>query len=324
MVSIPFEECIEKKIAIAIVGPTAIGKTRLSLFFAEHLPIEIVSADSRQVYKYLDIGTAKPTLEERKIVPHYFIDICNPDDYYSAGQFGKDAENVVNEIFSKRKIPIIVGGSGLYIKALCEGFFEEPYTYEDKIKAQKIRKELSFLSKEALYSKLQEVDPETASLYPDKNYVRLIRALEFYLLKGIPISIYRRTFHRKPNFNTIYVGLICNRDYLYSIINQRVKRMWDIGLVDEVKKILNLGYSPELNSLKSVGYKETIDYLFGRLSETEALELIQRNTRRFAKRQITWFKKVNFINWFDVSIKNFEKNILSFLSNYIEKVSIFN
>lgn len=317
--NIPIDEFIENKIAIAIVGPTAIGKTRLSIFLSNHLPVEIISADSRQIYKYMDIGTAKPSVEERELVVHHFIDIRYPDEYYSAGQFGKEAHNLALDIFQRGKIPLIVGGSGLYIKALCEGLFEEKYTSEEKVRALKIRKELSYYSKEALYSKLMECDPETAKLYPDKNYVRLQRALEFYMVKGLPISFYRKNFTFKPKFGTVYIGLICNRDLLYDMINQRVDKMWELGLPDEVRKILDLGYSPELNSLNTVGYKETVDFLFGKITANVAIELIKQNTRRYAKRQVTWFKKVPNINWFDISSNNFERSIMVLLKNYFQK-----
>ena len=313
-------ELVDRKIAIAIVGPTAIGKTTLSLSIANFLPVEIISADSRQVYKYLDIGTAKPTLEERSSVPHHFIDICYPDEYYSAGQYGKDANNVINEVFRRGKIPLIVGGSGLYIKALCEGFFEEGYTSNERNKALKIRRELSCLSREALYARLLEVDPETAEIYPDKNYVRLLRALEFYEVKGVPISVFRRTFHRKPDFATIYIGLIAERKQIYDLIEKRVDKMWNNGLVGEVKNILDMGYSKELNSLNTVGYKETIDYLQGRIDEVTAVGLIKQNTRRYAKRQITWFKKNNQIRWFDVFKNNLLGNIKDFLRQKIETI----
>lgn len=312
------EEVVNKKLAIALVGPTATGKTKVSLSLADEIPAEIVSADSRQIYKYMDIGTAKPSKEERQKVPHHFIDICFPDEYYSAGQYGKEANEIVNKLFEKGKVPLIVGGSGLYIKSLCEGFFEEGYTPEEKAKALKIRKELSFLSRDALYSKLSEIDPETAQIYFDKNYVRLIRALEFYYVKGIPISFYRKAYHRHPDFKTLYIGLIANRDKLYSLINERVERMWEMGLPDEVQQILNMGYSPELNSLNTLGYKETIEYLNGKISKNDAIELIKLNTRRYAKRQITWFKKVRNIHWLDIGDKSLIKKILQLIFNAIE------
>ncbi len=310
------EDFVNRRCVVALVGPTAIGKTSLALRLSNVLPIEIISADSRQIYRYMDVGTAKPSQEERERVPHHFIDICNPDEYYSAGQFAKDACNTIDQIFAKNKLPFIVGGSGLYIKALCEGIFDEDFTPEEKAKALKIRKELSFLSKETLYSKLLEVDPETAKLYPDKNQVRLIRALEFYFLKGVPISFYRKTFHRLPNFKTIYLGLTCSREKLYSKIEQRVDIMWNMGLVNEVQHLLDMGYNPKLSSLNTVGYKETIAFLCGRLSEIQTIELIKRNTRRYAKRQMTWFNKNSKIRWFDVGAQFLEHSILKFLANY--------
>lgn len=320
IMQIPIDDFIRNRYAITLVGPTAVGKTSVSLFIAEYFPVEIISADSRQIYKYLDIGTAKPTQTERAKVPHHFIDICFPDEYYSAGQFGKDAEKKVNEVFSKSKIPLIVGGSGLYIKALCEGFFEEDFSPEEKVQVLKIRKELSYLSRDALYSRLKEVDPETAMLYPDKNYVRLMRALEFYYIKGVPISVYRKMYHRSPNFKTVYIGLICPRETLYARIEKRVDKMWKEGLPGEVQRILDMGYSPELNSLRSVGYKETIDFLLGKLSEAETIAEIKKNSRRYAKRQITWFKKVQNINWFDISKSNFEKDLIDYLVSFFQKI----
>ncbi len=308
---------INKKIAIAIVGPTGIGKTKVSLELAEFIPTEIISADARQIYKFMDIGTAKPTTRERTKVPHHFIDIKFPEEDYNAGEFARQAEVVISKLFEANKIPLIVGGSGLYIKALCEGIFDENYSDEERRKALQIRKELSYLSKDALYRKLQEIDPETAKLYPDKNPVRLIRALEFYLVKGIPISLRRKTLTKKPNFRTIYFGLSTNRDILYRRIEQRVDEMWEAGLVEETKRLLQMGYSENLNSLNTVGYKETIQFLKNKLSQTETIELIKRNTRRYAKRQITWFKKNESIIWIDVEKMNVLKLIFNALENVV-------
>ncbi|MCX7880137.1 MAG: tRNA (adenosine(37)-N6)-dimethylallyltransferase MiaA [Ignavibacteria bacterium] len=318
MVEKIFENFIENKTVPAIIGPTGIGKTNLALQLSEYLPLEVISADSRQIYRYLDIGTAKPTPMERDKVRHHFVDILDPDEYYSAGRFGKDSEEKISEIFEQNKIPLVVGGSGLYIKALFEGFFDESYTEDEKTKALKIRKELLLLDRDTLYKKLLEVDKETASIYPDKNISRLIRALEFYFVKGIPISLYRKFFHRKPKFKPLYIGLITDRERLYWLINQRVEKMWSLGLVEEVRRILDMGYSPSLNSLNTVGYKETIDYIFNKISELFAIEQIKKNTRNYAKRQITWFRKVLNIKWFNIENRNLINQVLNYLNSHIE------
>lgn len=311
------DKLIHKKIVLAIVGPTAVGKTKLALELAREIPIEIISADSRQIYRYLNVGTAKPTKGELSIVPHHFIDIRYPDEYYNAGEFGKEGEAKVLEILDKGILPLIVGGSGLYIKSLCEVFFEENFSIEEKLKAFQIRRKLKFYSKDALYSKLLEIDPETAQLYPDKNYVRLTRALEFYYVKGFPISSYRKLYHRTPKFKTVYIGLFAPREILYQKIEQRVDWMIQTGLITEVQNILDLGYSPELNSLKTVGYKEIVDYLNKRIDLNKAISLIKQNTRRYAKRQITWFKKNPRINWFDSTDKDIKTNVLNFLNKFV-------
>lgn len=316
MLNLPVDYLLQNKTVIAIVGPTAIGKTNLAIELALENPVEIISADSRQVYRYLDIGTSKPNKEEQQQVPHHFLNIRNPDEYYSAGEFGAQADKKINEIFSKRNLPIIVGGSGLYIKSLCEGFFEENFTPEEKLQLQQVRRELSFYSREALFNKLLEVDPESAKLYPDKNCVRLIRALEFYIVKGIPISTYRKLYHRKPSFKTIYIGLITQRDVLYENIEHRVDLMIQRGLVAEVRKILDIGYSPNLNSLNSVGYKEIIEYFEGKISLDVAIATIKQNTKHYAKRQITWFKKISAINWFDIYDIDFKAKVLNFLNKF--------
>ena len=211
---------------IVILGPTASGKTEVSLELSELLPIEIISADSRQIYKYLDIGTAKPTKEERTKVKHHFIDITKPDEYYSAGRFGIDAENIANEIINKKKIPVVVGGSGLYIQALCEGLFNE----EKDIDSIKIRVELqSQFEKEGiepLYEELKQVDSTSAELYSDKIPRRIIRALKFWYSSGIPISEAQKANAILKNFNILYFGIELERDVLYERINQRSEKMW--------------------------------------------------------------------------------------------------
>lgn len=312
-----FEYLIKSKTLIAIIGPTATGKTKLAIEMGLDLPVEIISADSRQIYRYLDIGTAKPDWKELKLIPHHFINIRNPDEHYSAGEFGSDAESTVHDIFNGGKMPLVVGGSGLYVKALCEGFFEENFTSEEKVRALQIRKELNLYSRESLYSKLYQVDPESAQLYQDKNYVRLVRALEFYYVKGIPISTYRRLYHRKPNFKTIYIGLTTSKNILYTNIEKRVDWMIQSGLVEEVYRILEMGFSPKLNSLNTVGYREIIEFFERKLSFKDSILRIKQNTKRYAKRQMTWFRKNPEIIWFDCSDYNIKNKVLNILNKFV-------
>jgi tRNA dimethylallyltransferase len=279
--------------AACIFGPTASGKTRLALEIAKHLPVEIISADSRQIYKYLNIGTAKPSIDELNEVKHHFIDILNPDEYFSAGVFAEEAEKCINDIYLKNKLPLVVGGTGLYIKSLFEGLFHEDD--DSKEKRMKIKNELneilSIKGKDELYELLLNFDSKSAELYSDKNPRRIIRALEHFYITGEKLSdnFGIDTF---SNLEPYYISIEWDREKLYSIINQRVIQMWDGGLVEETKSIIENGYNKTLNSLNTVGYKETIDYLENNISKDRAIELIQQNTRRYAKRQITWFKKV--------------------------------
>lgn len=274
-----------------ITGPTASGKTELALSLSDYLPIEIISADSRQIYKFMDIGTAKPTTDELKRVKHYFIDIIYPDEYYSAGIFEKQAEKIALEIISNNKIPLIVGGSGLYIKALCEGFFSDDTNNEDllKIRAQ-LEQELQEKGREAIYNELKLVDPISAEKYKDMNPRRIIRALSYYRLTGIPFSISHKEKFVEKNFNCHYFAIDMPRNVLYERINQRTIIMWQKGLLRETVNILEMGYSENLNALNTVGYKETIDFINGKLNEKETISKIQQNTRHYAKRQLTWLR----------------------------------
>lgn len=279
--------------AACIFGPTASGKTKLALEIAEYIPVEIISADSRQIYRFLNIGTAKPTREEMYEVKHHFIDILNPDEYYSAGIFAENAKKCIIDIYSRNKFPLVVGGTGLYIKALFEGLFQE--NDELKEKRLQIRNSLNdiliFKGKEELYDLLYNIDVKSAELYNDKNPRRVIRALEHFYLTGEKISD-NFGIDNDCDLEPYYISIQHEREKLYSIINQRVNRMWDDGLADETKNILETGYDKSLNSLNTVGYKETIDYLENNITKERAVELIQQNTRRYAKRQVTWFKKV--------------------------------
>lgn len=302
---------LKDRVVIAIVGPTASGKTSVSVELSKLINIEVVSADSRQIFKYLNIGTAKPTKDELNAVKTYFIDYLQPDNYISAGRFAKEAQIVIEQIFKKNKIPVVVGGTGLYIQALCEGIFEDKTDENQrKIVSEKLASELELRGIDYLYNRLKLIDSASAEKYSDKNPRRIMRALEYYEIKGMPFSEAQKKFMQKSKFKVLYFGIEFPREELYERINRRTEVMWNSGLVDEVKEILAMGYSPKLNSLNTVGYKETIAFLNGDMTEKEAIEKIKQNTRRYAKRQITWFKKNSKIKWLNGSEKSIAEAIL--------------
>lgn len=288
---------MERKV-IVITGPTCSGKTSLSIKVAEKLKSEIISADSRQLYKYLDIGTAKPTKGDLLKVPHHFIDLLEPDTDYSASKFENGALQIIDEIFDKNRVPVVAGGSGLYIKALIDGIFD---TVD---KDEEYREELLELRRlkgnDELYNMLIKVDPESASKMIPQNWKRIIRALEVYKLSGKTIGELQKEYKRENDIEFFQYALNWERKTLYENIESRVDEMLEQGLVEETENILGKGYEKNLNSLNTVGYKEIISYLNGEFSLERAVELIKRNTRRFAKRQMTWFRADNRIKWFDV------------------------
>ncbi|WP_337865871.1 tRNA (adenosine(37)-N6)-dimethylallyltransferase MiaA [Ignavibacterium sp.] len=287
---------MEQKV-IVIVGPTCSGKTKLSLILAEKLNTEIISADSRQIYKYLTIGTAKPDAEELRSIKHHFIDELNPDEEFNADIFSRKARKIISELLEKKKIPVVVGGSGLYIKALIDGITAT--VVSDKF----LREELLMLrnkyGNEYLYNELKKIDPVSADKMLPQNWKRVIRAIEVYRLTGKPIWMHHKENKVNHDFNFIQYGLKWDRKFLYSNIEKRVDEMIKRGLIDEVKMILCIGYSKEINSLNSLGYKEIIDLLENKITLNEAVNLIKRNTRRFAKRQLTWFNADKRIHWIE-------------------------
>lgn len=281
-----------------IVGPTCSGKTSLSISLSERINCEIISADSRQIYKLLNIGTAKPGPEILKKVKHHFVDFLNPDEDYNASQFETDALKVIKKIISKNKMPLVAGGSGLYIKALIDGI-SSPAAIDQDLREELLKKRQEY-GNEYLFDELKKVDPISASTMLPQNWKRVIRALEVFYLTGKSITEYHRFGKRKENFEFIQFGLQWDRPTLYKNINDRVDRMISDGLIDEVKSILSLGYVENLNALNTVGYKEIISYLEGKISLDEAIFLMKRNTRHYAKRQMTWFKKDTGIKWFNI------------------------
>lgn len=284
---------------IVIIGPTCSGKSYLGLKLAQLINGEIISADSRQIYKRLNIGTAKPTSEELQKIKHHFINILNTDEDYDANKFSIDAENVIDDIHKRKMTAMVVGGSGLYVKALIEGIVDSAD------KDENLRNEL-FAKKEKygnefLYNELIKVDPISAEKMLPQNWKRVIRALEVFYLTGKPIYQHHSNQNKKSKFSFYQIGLNWDRKALYTRIEQRIDMMIEDGLVYEVMDILNDGYDKNLNSLNTVGYKEIISYLEKEITLSRAIELIKRNTRRYAKRQLTWFRADKRIRWFNVS-----------------------
>lgn len=281
---------------VVICGPTGIGKTRLSLELARQFNGGIVSADSMQIYKYMDIGTAKPEAAERAAAPHYMIDVADPDEPYDAARYAREARETVTALKKQNKLPLIIGGTGLYIKALLHGLFQAPPSSPQL--REKLRGKARQKGSKYLHDRLAACDPEAAGrIHPNDTY-RIIRAIEVYKITGRPISEYRRNhgFSESP-FCAIKIGLHIERQILYERINQRVEKMIAAGLLDEVRGLLEKGYGSELKSMQSLGYRHMTNYLHGCLSWQDAVDQMKRDTRRYAKRQLVWFRQDPEIIW---------------------------
>lgn len=301
------------KSLIVIVGPTAVGKTSLSIGLAQRFKTEVISADSRQVFKEISIGTAKPTLEEMQGIPHHFIGSHSIHEKYNAGKFEQEAVALITRLFRKYDVLIMTGGSGLYVDAVCKGFDELPESDE------KTRKELNDIFKnkgtEALQRLLKKYDLEYFRKADLNNPHRLIRAIEVSMISGKPYTSFRKNTPVKRDFKIIKIGLDMDREALYKKIDLRVDQMMKGGFLEEVKKIIfNFQFSIP-NSLNTVGYKELMGYLEGKYTLEESVGLIKKNTRNFAKRQLTWFRKDKEIKWFDPS---HQKEIINYLGKSLD------
>jgi tRNA dimethylallyltransferase len=289
---------VDRPKIVVIAGPTASGKSAAALELAGLFKAEIINADSMQVYRYLDIGTAKPTQAERNLVPHHLIDILYPDEEFSAALYREEAQRSIADVQARGKRAMVVGGTGLYIKALTSGLIKGGEV--DPAIRTRLQAEAQSGGRERLYQRLQEADPTTAAqLHPHDTY-RVIRALEVYERTGQPISTLRNQhLFKEGPYHTLKIGLQKEREELYSRIDQRVDAMIKQGLTEEVARILEMGYAPSLKAMQSLGYKQIINHLQGVYDLPEAVRLIKRDTRRYARRQITWFKGDPEIHWIE-------------------------
>ncbi|MCL6478486.1 MAG: tRNA (adenosine(37)-N6)-dimethylallyltransferase MiaA [Peptococcaceae bacterium] len=290
---------------LAIVGPTATGKTEISVHAARRLGAEIISADSMLIYRHMNIGTAKPSPEEMGGVPHHMIDVADPGETFNVALYSQHVKTILHDIIKRKKLPMLVGGTGLYVRAVIDGYnFSEAGT-DQELRAG-LMQECAVRGKAALHRKLREVDPEAALRLHVNDVKRVVRALEVYYLTGKTLSGSAGRENR-PSYNLLMYGLTMDRKELYARIEKRIDNMMSAGLVEEVRGLLARGYSPHLTSMQGLGYKEIILYLNGKLTLAEAVALLKRNTRRFAKRQLTWFRRDERIKWIDVGKKGVEE-----------------
>jgi len=299
-------EVLSDKPLIVVVGPTAVGKTNLAIELAKKYNSQIVSADSMQIYKYMDIGTAKPSLEEKQMIKHYLIDEIEPNQEFSVAAYKQLADKYIELIFSQGKIPILVGGTGLYINSVINNIsFSETicdWEYRNFLNATAIEKGNYYI-----WDMLNNIDPKSAQKLHENDTRRVIRALEVYKYTGIPMSTHQEDSRKIPSsYNLVYIGLNMDRERLYERINKRVDIMIAQGLIDEVKELISRGYTKEMQSMKAIGYKEIIQYIEGEVDLTTAVENLKRESRRYAKRQLTWFRKDERIKWFDIDKDNYD------------------
>ncbi|MBA7668546.1 tRNA dimethylallyltransferase [subsurface metagenome] len=293
---------------LVILGPTAVGKSEIAISLAKKINGEIVSADSMQLYQGMNLGTAKPSSVEQKVVPHHLIDLLKPDVPFNVFEYAKEAEKIIKEIHQRKKVPILVGGSGLYIRAVVDGLFESPKI--DSEKKSIAKEELRNKSTDFLYKELKKVDRKASQKIHPNDRRRIKRALEVFYTAGIPISVLQK---KKPNrqFRTLLIGISRQRKELYQRINKRVEAIFAQGFVDEVKTLLENGYTENLNSMQAIGYQETIACLNNERNLAETIELIKKNTRRYAKRQLSWFRQDERINWLSLGNEETPREVIT-------------
>jgi len=301
------------KKVLTIVGPTAVGKTKLSIELAKQLNGEIISGDAMQIYRGMDIGTAKITPSEMEGIPHHLLDEKNPDETYSVAEFQKTVRAKIDDISDRGKLPIIVGGTGLYIKAVL---YDYEFTDEETPRGEQYEE----LTNEALHIKLAAIDPESAKVLHPNNRRRVVRALNIYHATNQTKSETIEKQAKKLLYDVTLIGLTDQREKLYERINHRVDDMIEGGLLEEVKRLHTAGIKRDAQSIQAIGYKEIYDYLDGATDLETAMELVKRNSRRLAKRQYTWFRNQMDVTWFDVDVANFDQTVIEVLQ-YLQKAS---
>ncbi len=308
---------LDKQSILIIAGPTAVGKTDASISLAQELRTEIVSADSMQIYRGMDIGTAKPTKKQRELVPHHMVDIVDPDQAYSVGDYLRDARAAIDRILLSGRTPLVVGGTGLYIRALTRGLFSGPPA-DRELRAQLLQREKEN-SPGTLHAELKRQDPDAAAKIHPNDLRRTMRALEVYYLKDRRLSEFQRehAFNEMPYRFTL-LFLTRDRAELYPRIERRVDRMIADGLESEVRGLMDLGYGPDLISMKGLGYQHFIGVCLGTLSRDDARALLKRDTKRFAKRQFTWFRRELQTVWIDVTGLAQTEEIVSRIKKSVE------
>lgn len=306
---------MDRKKLVVIIGPTAVGKTKLSIEIAHRLNGEIISGDSMQIYKGMDIGTAKITKEEMEGVPHHLIDIKEPDDDYSVAEFQETVRPLIDAIMDKNKMPMIVGGTGLYIQSVLYDyqFTESPSDPEFR---KRLELELQQKGEQAIHQLLAQVDPESAKKIHPNNTRRVIRALEIFHCTNIPMDDHLKQQENKLLYDVALIGLTMDRDVLYQRINHRVDLMVENGLMNEVKQLYDQGLR-DTQSIKAIGYKEIYDYFDGKVSYDEALNQLKQNSRRYAKRQLTWFRNKLDVKWFDMTPPLKHEQMVNEIFSYI-------
>lgn len=307
-----------KKKILVLGGPTAVGKTELSIDLAKRLNGEIISADSMQIYKYMDIGSAKVTIDEMQGVKHYLVDEVTPDYVFSVSEFQKRADDYIEKINDENKRVLVTGGTGLYLNSLIYNMDFAKSDANNELR-EKLRIELEENGIDYMHNKLKELDHEAAQRIHKNNTKRVIRALEVYL-SGEKMNDFSKDLKFNEKYNPIIIVLNREREHLYERINKRVDIMMDNGLIDEVKNLLKMGYTKDMISMQGIGYKEIIKYLDGEYTLDEAIDIIKRDSRRYAKRQLTWFRRYDDAKWFNLDEYSDSQVLKNDIIMHIEKM----